>query len=86
VERPTLVIVPAPNLPTMARRRRSSIGRAQPRTFNSDARQPAGEPALDLGPQVIQEAGPLGGLGRGGGQGQEDGEDQRADCRTVGQT
>jgi hypothetical protein len=64
----------------------TAIGLGQSYTINPDAWQPAGEPGLDLGPQVIQETGPLGGLGRGGGQGQEDGEDQRTDCRTVGQT
>jgi len=86
VERPALVMVPAPSLLSPARQRPSSIWLAHPRTVNSDAWQPAGEPGLDLGSQVIQEAGPLGGLGRGGGQGQEDGEDQRADDWTVGQT
>jgi len=86
MERPSLVMVPAPSLPGAAPKRRSSLGLGQPRTINPDPWQPAGEPGLDLGSQVIQEAGPLGGLGRGGGQGQEDGEDQRADDWTVGQT
>jgi hypothetical protein len=86
MERLPLVMVPAPSLRSAVRCRRSSLGRGNPRAVNSDAWQPAGEPGLDLGSQVIQEAGPLGGLGRGSGQGQEDGEGQRADCRTVGQT
>jgi len=68
MERPPLVMAGAPSLLTMAWRRRPSMGLGDPRTVNSDAWQPAGEPGLDLGSQVIQEAGPLGGLGRGGGQ------------------
>jgi hypothetical protein len=86
MERPPFAMAGGTSLPTLAWRRRPSMGLGHPRTVNSDAWQPAGEQGLDLGSQVIQEAGPLGGLGRGGGQGQEDGEDQRADCRTVGQT
>lgn len=86
MKRPSLVMVSAPSLPGAAHRRRFSLGLGQPCAVNPDPWQPAGEPGLDLGPQVIQEAGPLGGLGRGGGQGQEDGEDQRTDDWTVGQT
>jgi hypothetical protein len=80
MERSPLAMVPAPRLPTMVPQRGSAVGVTDPRTVNSDAWQPAGEPGLDLGSQVIQEAGTLGGLG------QEDGEDQRADDWTVGQT
>ena len=86
MERPPLAMVPAPSLPAAAPRRRTGVVAGQPYTINSEPWQPVGEPGLDLGSQVIQEAGPLGGMGRRGGQGKEDGEAQRADCRTVGQT
>ena len=83
MECPPLVLAGAPSLPSAARRCRTGVVLGQPCTINSDPRQPAGKPALNLGPQVIHEAGPLGGLGRWGGQGQEDGEEQRADGWTV---
>ena len=86
MKRSSLPMGSTSSLPSAPSRRPSSLGLGHPRTINPDPWQPAGEPALDLGPQVIQEAGPLGGLGRGGRQGQEDGEDQRADDWTVRQT
>jgi len=82
MKRPPLAKVP-PSLLCAAPLRRAALVVDQPRTVNSNPWQPAGKPALDLRPEVIQEAGPLGGLGRGGGQDQQDGEEQRADRRTV---
>lgn len=86
MKRPSLARVSPPSLLSAAPLRRAALVVDQPRTVNSNAWQPAGKPALHLGPQVIQEARPLGGLGRGGGQGQQYGEEQGADGQTVVRT